>query len=160
MGQPGLTEQGLPGRRWMRCVVRTMVLGGTGLWLAAAQAQPLSFTCPWRLASQAASVAEIPGAAFKHSFLPTSLTYLLGVAVLEAGRADSTEIAPAISGSQWHWNLEGIKPGAVVACRYEGGMLLARSLAPGLRECMATVQRTATRGVDGYGVAQANVSCR
>ena len=158
MGQPRLTVHGWRSQQTGRRAGAALglVLG----LLAPAQAQPQSFSCPLRLASQEAAVAEIAGAAFKQSFLPTSLSYLIGVSLLESARTDSPEIAPSVSGSQWQWNLEGVKRGAVLACRYEGGILLARNLAPGLRECVASVQRSGARGVDGYGLSQAAVSCR
>ena len=165
MGQPRLTAPGTTGRRSeMRLAAGRGVwslMVAAGLVTAAAPAQALSFSCPLRVASKAAAVADMPGSNFKQGFLPTSLAYLIGVAVLDSARADSSELAPAISANQWQWNLESLKSGAgVVACRYEGGILLTRNLTPSLRECLASVQRSSERGVDGYGLAQAQVSCR
>ena len=143
--------------------------GWTGLWalialagatVLPAQAQAQSLVCPMRLASQAAAVAEQPGTGFTLAFLPTSLAYLTGVAVMDGPSATATELRPTAQGTELQWRFDSGARGAVLVCRYEGGIQLTRALGSGARQCVASVQRSAARGSEGYGLDRASVVCQ
>ena len=130
------------------------------LWAPAAPAlaQPLTITCPMRVVPRAVQMGEMP-AGFSPAQLPTSLSYLIGVGLLEGAGADPVERAPVVMGAQWQWTLDAARRSAVV-CRYEGGISLVRGVPPQLRQCTATVTRSAGRGMEGYGLDRAVVTCQ
>lgn len=147
--------QGLSGRT--ACWALVACAGAMAL---PAQAQAQSLVCPMRLVSQAAAVAEQPGTGFTVAFLPNSLAYLTAVAVMDGPSAAATELRPIAQGSELQWRFESGARGAVLVCRYEGGIQLTRALASAVRQCVASVQRSAERGSEGYGLDRASVVCQ
>jgi hypothetical protein len=139
---------------------RWVLIGLVGAMAMPAQAQTQSLMCPMRVASKAAAVAEQPGTGFTVAFLPTSLSYLTGVAVMDGQSATSADLPPTVQGGELQWRFESGARGAVLVCRYEGGIQLTRALGNGVRQCVASVQRSAARGSEGYGLDRASVVCQ
>lgn len=142
--------------RW----IGVALFGLSALWAGASQAQSQSHACPMRLASQAAAVADQAGTGFTLAFLPTSLAYLTGVAIVDGSSPAAAELPPTVQGSELSWRFEAGTRSAVLVCRYDGGIQLTRALGPGVRQCVASVQRSAARGSEGYGLDRASVVCQ
>lgn len=128
----------LPLPRLMRgCAAALFALAGCGV----AQAQIFAVSCPMRVQSLGAKLAEDPGTGFRMAFHGGSLAYLTGVTMFEGAPQDGHEVAPEVEFGIQTWQLQGLKNPPVIVCRYEGGIGLGRQLHSRLRQCSSSVVR-------------------
>lgn len=127
-----------------------------------ATAEPQTVACPLRVVTQAALVAELDKlGAFKVAFHGNSLAFLTGVAVYDGPPAAGSELPPAPAGNgMLQWTFPGAKSPPVLVCRYEGGVSLTRALSPGMRACVASMQRSTARDSLGVGLEFAVFACQ
>ena len=127
-----------------------------------AHAEPQTIACPLRVVTQAALLAEADKIGdFKIAFHGNSLAFLTGVAVFDGPPASGAEMPPAPAGNgMLQWVFPGAKAPPVLMCRYEGGVSLTRTLAPGMRACVASMQRSTARDALGHGLEFAVFACQ
>ncbi len=122
--------------------------------------EPLTLRCPGRLRTLAAQAAGTTPAGFEAALPPESLAYLTGVSVQEGPSDRRTDLSPVRVDDRLVWSIEPQAQQPALVCRYEGGVALARPLAPSLRQCISQVSRSTSRLPEGTGVDQAVTACR
>lgn len=114
------------------------------LWIAGcagALAQGLSVSCPMRVQSQRASLAEQVPEGFRAALHAGSLAWLTGVTMYDGAPQDGRVIESRTHGGSVFWTLEDLTQVPVIVCRYEGGIALGRQLSSRVRQCAAAVVR-------------------
>lgn len=125
--------------------LRCLRAGVLGVWCvlawAAAAAQTLTVSCPMRVQSQRATLAQEVPDGFRVALQAGSLAWLTGVAMYDGAPQEGRLIESRTRGSDVFWTLEGQTQVPVLVCRYEGGIALGRQLPGRLRQCAAAVVR-------------------
>ncbi len=122
--------------------------------------EPLTLRCPGRLRTLAAQSASTAPAGFEAVLSPDSLAYLTGVSLQEGPAERRTDMAPVRVDDRLVWSIEPQAQQPAVVCRYEGGVALARPLAPNLRQCISQISVSTSRLPEGTGIDQAVTACR
>lgn len=135
-------------------------LGAAGAGSAPAQQ---AVTCVERVhttAAKLANPADIAG--FKEVIGKSNSaadSFLQSVAVYSGAVAPDGLSQPAPKGkNQIDWTLDGQKE-VFVACQYEGGVTLSRSVGKA-KTCTAIVKRSTEKDASGWGMDSAKVACR
>ena len=97
---------------------------------------------------------------FTAGFNDQSMAYLLEIGISDGPVAIDNVVAPVITRPHLQWDLSGLKRTPYMVCHYEGGILLGRSLGPGLKVCVADLRRIDVRLSSGIGFERAALNCQ
>jgi len=125
-----------------------------------AAAQDQRVACPVALVVEAATAPQgAAPAGFEIGVYPdgSSLANLIGAAVV-TGAPGGAEVQPA-PGDTPSWSLDGTAE-AFVACRYEAGVSLARSVGRTVRACTGVIERLPPESRMVWRLARAEITCR
>lgn len=148
----------LPGRRGARAWGWLLALALLG---ATAAGAATTIDCPVRVATRNASLhdgSEHEG--FEARFNDQSMAYLLEIGISDGPVAIDNVVAPVLTKPHPQWDLSGLKRTPYLVCHYEGGILLGRSLGPGLKACVADLRRIDMRLSSGVGFERAALHCQ
>ena len=126
---------------------------------ASISSETTTVRCPGRVSTLALAQVDNPGNGFVATLPRSALSYLVGIAVVEGPPERRAALTPAKLDGKLQWSIETQHQRPEVVCRYEGGVLLARTLEPKTRLCVTRVSANENRLGDGASLDHAVAAC-